>query len=60
MKKELRHMLEVVPEGIMIYEPGSNKVFMTNTELKRLVTEYGVEAPSIIEHQSLHRVDKYS
>ena len=24
MKREFRHMLEVVPEGILIYEPTSN------------------------------------
>ena len=33
MKKELRHMLEVVPEGILIYDPETQNVVMTNTEL---------------------------
>jgi uncharacterized membrane protein len=41
MKREFRHMLEVVPEGILIYEPNTNQVVMTNSELKRLVSLYG-------------------
>ena len=33
MRRELRHMLEVLPEGILIYDPTTNHVVMTNTEI---------------------------
>ena len=33
-------MLEVIPEGILIYDPENNSIAMSNTELQRLVMKY--------------------
>ena len=41
LKREFRHMLEVVPEGILIYDPTTKNTLMANTELLRLVSLYG-------------------
>lgn len=36
----MRHILEVVPEGILIYDPQTKDVLMANTEFQRLVNRY--------------------
>ena len=41
MKKEFRHMLEVMPEAILISDPSSKELTFANTELHRLTEKYG-------------------
>ena len=41
MKADFKHALQIVPEGIMIYDPENQEVILTNAELQRLVKEYG-------------------
>lgn len=33
LRKELRYVLEVIPEGILIYDPESNKIKMVNSDI---------------------------
>ncbi|TNV84459.1 hypothetical protein FGO68_gene5675 [Halteria grandinella] len=40
LNEEMRHIIEVVPEGILIYDPHTKDVLMANTELQRLVNKY--------------------
>ena len=40
MKKEFRHMLEVMPEAILISDPSSKELTFANTELHRLTEKY--------------------
>ncbi len=40
LKNEFKHILEVVPEAIMIYDPKTLEVVMTNTEFQRLLSKY--------------------
>lgn len=40
LNEEMRHIIEVVPEGILIYDPHTKDVIMANTELQRLVNKY--------------------
>ena len=40
MKDELRHILEVVPEAILIYNPIRKQIVMMNTELQRIIKKY--------------------
>ena len=40
MKSEFRHMLQVMPEAILIYNPASKQLSFANTELKRLLAKY--------------------
>ena len=41
MKRDFGHMLEVMPEAILIFDPLSNKLAFANAELKRLTEKYG-------------------
>ncbi len=41
LKNEFKHILEVVPEAIMIYDSSNEKVVMTNTEFQKLLSKYG-------------------
>jgi len=40
MKNDFRHILEIVPEAILIYDPNTKDVVMMNAELQRLVKRY--------------------
>ena len=41
MKRDFGHMLEVMPEAILIFDPLSKKLAFANAELKRLTEKYG-------------------
>lgn len=41
LKNEFKHILEVVPEAIMIYDSSNEKVVIANTEFQRLLSKYG-------------------
>ena len=46
MKSEFRHMLQVIPEAILIYDPASKQLSFANAELKRLLAKFsGVFSP---------------
>lgn len=37
MKMDLEHLLESVPESILLYDPEDYNVVMTNTEMQKTV-----------------------
>ena len=41
LKNEFKHILEVVPEAIMIYDSSNEKVVMANTEFQKLLSKHG-------------------
>ena len=41
LKREFKHMLEVMPEAILILDPPSKQLTFANAELKRLTSKYG-------------------
>ena len=41
MKQDFRHMLEVMPEAILIYDPSTKELSYANDELQRLAAKYG-------------------
>lgn len=40
LRDEFRHMLEVIPEAIFLYEVDSKKVVLMNSELQKLLGKY--------------------
>ena len=43
LTKEFKHLLELVPESILLYEPDTKKVVMTNAEMQKIIKKYSKE-----------------
>lgn len=48
-QKRFRHMLEVVPEGIFIFDPTKKSTLMVNSELYRLLRKHISQRPPLVE-----------
>lgn len=40
MKNEFKHVLEIVPEAIVIYDPKTKEIVMDNSEFEKLVEKF--------------------
>ena len=40
LKRELKHILNVMPEAILIFDPSSKKLSFANAELQKLIRKY--------------------
>ena len=40
LKRELKHILKVMPEAILILDPTSKKLTFTNAELQKMIRKY--------------------
>jgi hypothetical protein len=40
LKNEFKHVLEIVPEAIVIYDPKTKEIVMDNSEFEKLVEKF--------------------